>query len=381
MLAAHAAVAIENARLLRAQPRAQHRRGAQPARARAARRGQPEAVRARAHRRGGRDAARARPGRRRPSRSRGSRELAQEALAELRALIFELRPAVARGGGAGGDAAQARRHARRVHGRDVELRITRRGADRARRPSGEVLRIAQEALNNALRHADAERIELRLQGRDGRLDADASPTTASASTRDAPGLRSRRLGLTSMEERARALGGTLAVGLAARRRHDGDARGAAMIRVLIADDHAVVRQGLRTFLDLQDDIEVVGEAARRRRGAGGGRAARARRRADRPRDAAAWTGSRRSGGCASSVPGRARDRALELRRRRQGVPGRARGRGRLPAQGRPAAGAGGGDPHGRTAAARCCTRRSRRGCWQDADRGPADAARARGARR
>ncbi|MFC4529780.1 response regulator [Sphaerisporangium dianthi] len=34
-----------------------------------------------------------------------------------------------------------------------------------------------------------------------------------------------------------------------------------MIRVLIADDHPVVRQGLRTFLDLQDDLEVVGEAA------------------------------------------------------------------------------------------------------------------------
>ena len=34
-----------------------------------------------------------------------------------------------------------------------------------------------------------------------------------------------------------------------------------MIRVLIADDHAVVRQGLRTYLELQDDIEVVGEAA------------------------------------------------------------------------------------------------------------------------
>jgi DNA-binding NarL/FixJ family response regulator len=33
-----------------------------------------------------------------------------------------------------------------------------------------------------------------------------------------------------------------------------------VIRVLIADDHAVVRQGLRTFLDLQDDVEVVGEA-------------------------------------------------------------------------------------------------------------------------
>ena len=32
------------------------------------------------------------------------------------------------------------------------------------------------------------------------------------------------------------------------------------IRVLIVDDHQVVRQGLRTFLELQDDILVVGEA-------------------------------------------------------------------------------------------------------------------------
>ena len=32
------------------------------------------------------------------------------------------------------------------------------------------------------------------------------------------------------------------------------------ISVLIVDDHAVVRQGLRTFLGLQDEIDVVGEA-------------------------------------------------------------------------------------------------------------------------
>ncbi|HSD75914.1 MAG TPA: response regulator transcription factor [Solirubrobacteraceae bacterium] len=36
---------------------------------------------------------------------------------------------------------------------------------------------------------------------------------------------------------------------------------AEAIRVLVADDHAVVREGLRTFLGLQDGIEVVGEAA------------------------------------------------------------------------------------------------------------------------
>lgn len=41
-------------------------------------------------------------------------------------------------------------------------------------------------------------------------------------------------------------------------RFDGAAGG--RIRVLIVDDHSVVRRGLRGFFDLLDDIEVVGEA-------------------------------------------------------------------------------------------------------------------------
>ena len=135
-------------------------------------------------------------------------ELAQEALAELRELIFELRPAVARGGGPGGDPAQARRHAA------ARARARHRAADRRRggcapESEADVLRVAQEALNNALRHAEAERIELRMEARDGRLVVTVADD-GSASTRG-PGVRSRRLGLTSMEERARALGGTLAV--------------------------------------------------------------------------------------------------------------------------------------------------------------------------
>ncbi|MHB0875944.1 MAG: response regulator [Anaerolineae bacterium] len=35
----------------------------------------------------------------------------------------------------------------------------------------------------------------------------------------------------------------------------------SVISVLIVDDHLVVRQGLRTFLELQDDMRVVGEAS------------------------------------------------------------------------------------------------------------------------
>jgi DNA-binding NarL/FixJ family response regulator len=34
-----------------------------------------------------------------------------------------------------------------------------------------------------------------------------------------------------------------------------------VIRILIADDHELVRSGLRAMLDTQDDLEVVGEAA------------------------------------------------------------------------------------------------------------------------
>ena len=33
------------------------------------------------------------------------------------------------------------------------------------------------------------------------------------------------------------------------------------IRVLLVDDHAMVRRGMRDFLELHDDIEIVGEAA------------------------------------------------------------------------------------------------------------------------
>src|SRR5687768_3893915 len=39
------------------------------------------------------------------------------------------------------------------------------------------------------------------------------------------------------------------------------ARDPGMIRILLADDQALVRAGFRALLDAQDDMEVVGEAA------------------------------------------------------------------------------------------------------------------------
>jgi signal transduction histidine kinase len=135
--------------------------------------------------------------------------LAREAMGELRSLIFELRPASLE---AEGLATTLRKHIdvlRRVSGQDVRLRAD--GAPRLDPDAeSEVFRVAQEALHNAVRHADARRIDVRLTNGDGRLVLEVSDDGAGFDAAD-PGLRSRRLGLTSMEERAAALGGVLRI--------------------------------------------------------------------------------------------------------------------------------------------------------------------------
>ena len=81
-----------------------------------------------------------------------------------------------------------------------------------------------------------------------------------------------------MRERAKALGGTLrsvrpmlaAYGHAVLPVLPFD-RERTMIRVVLADDQALLRAGFRALLDAEDDIEVVGEAADGRRGCRRGR--------------------------------------------------------------------------------------------------------------
>jgi CheY-like chemotaxis protein len=68
-----------------------------------------------------------------------------------------------------------------------------------------------------------------------------------------------------MTEQAHALGGTLEAGPAARggfrvRAWILPERGAGVIRVVLADDQALVRTGFAALIDAEDDIAVVGEA-------------------------------------------------------------------------------------------------------------------------
>jgi signal transduction histidine kinase len=148
-----------------------------------------------------------------PARAREELErlrgLAQEAMDELRSLVFELRPAVLETEGL---AATLRKHVdvlRRVHAREIGLRVAD-GARTTPAVEGEVFRIAQEALGNALRHADAARVDVSLDTGDGRIVLVVSDDGCGFEA-DAAALRSRRLGLTSMEERARSIGGWLAI--------------------------------------------------------------------------------------------------------------------------------------------------------------------------
>jgi signal transduction histidine kinase len=137
-------------------------------------------------------------------------ELAQEAIGELRSLIFQLRPAAVEVEGLAAALSKHVQVLRRVHGLEIDLAVA--GEPRLRPGiDDEVFRIAQEALHNALRHAAASRLEVQLEEGRRRLALTVrddgrgfDPTS--------PALRSRRLGLTSMEERAGALGGTLTIG-------------------------------------------------------------------------------------------------------------------------------------------------------------------------
>jgi signal transduction histidine kinase len=133
--------------------------------------------------------------------------LAQEALDELRALVFELRPPDLEKDGLCGALRKHVETLRRAQQRDIELDVDESIAGDASR-DGEILRIAQEALQNALRHADAEHIVVRLHSNDGRLVLEVADDGVGFEP-GATGLQSRRLGLTSMKERAQRLGGTL----------------------------------------------------------------------------------------------------------------------------------------------------------------------------
>jgi signal transduction histidine kinase len=148
-----------------------------------------------------------------PAEARGHvaklQALAQEALYELRSIVFELRPPDLERDGLGGALRKHVELLRRLQQQEIELVLAgdlRADAERDR----EILRIAQEAIQNALKHAHARHISVRLDADGGGLLLEVEDDGVGFDP-DAYPARSRRLGLTSMEERAKRLGGTLEI--------------------------------------------------------------------------------------------------------------------------------------------------------------------------
>ena len=135
------------------------------------------------------------------------RRLAAEAREEMRSLVFQLRPADLE---ADGLVATLRKHVDvlgRVHAADVELTV--RGQTEPDAPvQRELYRIAQEALQNALKHSGAGRIGVGLDLDPARTRLVVSDDGSGFDPAD-PRVRSQHLGVTVMAERARAVGGRL----------------------------------------------------------------------------------------------------------------------------------------------------------------------------
>jgi signal transduction histidine kinase len=138
--------------------------------------------------------------------------LLDEAFGELRTLIYDLRPPDLAVDGLVG---AVRKHLDLV-GRTgelaVDLQVSGTLPDLPAETERQLLRVVQEALANVVRHAAASKVTVTVGGRTSPsavvLDVDDDGVGFDpAST----GVRSRRLGLTSMSDRAHAVGGKLTI--------------------------------------------------------------------------------------------------------------------------------------------------------------------------
>jgi hypothetical protein len=132
------------------------------------------------------------------------------------------------------------------------------------------VRIAQEGVTNALRHAEARRAVVRVAQEAGHLvvavDDDGLRGKAPALSADGHGLRGMAEGAVGLRRTARHSpqrpGRLVGAGHPALPEWPAvSAEGATTIRVLVADDRAMIRVGLRQILDNEPDLAVVAEAA------------------------------------------------------------------------------------------------------------------------
>ena len=188
-------------------------------------------------------------------------EAGADAVRELRATLGVLR---SEEDGDGSGLGQLDRLVARARAAGLPVTVTVTGAERPLPPEvDQADRIVQEALTNVSRHAGQARASVQLYYTP-RPSRSRSTTTARHRHQHQHPARARagphRHAGTGDRARRPAPRRT-----AGRRRLPGARRtpraGTVVIRILLADDQALIRSGIRALLEAEDDIEVVAEAA------------------------------------------------------------------------------------------------------------------------
>jgi len=143
----------------------------------------------------------------------GMRELVDTVIAQIRDTSFALRPVMLDDLGLVPALRWLVERVRDASGLDIRLDVAAVGDELPADATTTCFRVAQEALTNAVRHARATRVRLRLEGGDGhlRLSVEDDGTGFDASGVRSGAVAGRCFGLDAMAERVELAGGVLRI--------------------------------------------------------------------------------------------------------------------------------------------------------------------------
>jgi signal transduction histidine kinase len=140
-----------------------------------------------------------------------ARDLLRDSITELRRVIYDLRPVTLDTAGLVPAIENLREDLERITGVTIHLSVI--GSPCRFDPDTEigVYRIVQEAVNNAIKHAQADAVQVAVRFGDGELTVRVIDDGRGFSLREAASLYGDHAGLIGMQERARSLGGKVTV--------------------------------------------------------------------------------------------------------------------------------------------------------------------------